>query len=240
MESQLAPDFNHPPVKSPMEGKLGVCVTFHGKQRKSTGSLKAEDQVFMLEQSIERLLRVESYPVIISGILASPCNFEPRAAKDTMLRLWRKHHWVTTTEDFPHQQGAFQTILNGFEAAYAMGLEWLFVTAEDILFEHPNPVRKTYEAAIQQAVDYYGRPWLDDVGILAVSTQVFLCRIRSLFDPERNWFPWQQEFFRGGYRGIEHYTLQTLKAHNVPYHRDPNFTYFHTHDIGKFRRFLNA
>jgi hypothetical protein len=166
-------------------------------------------------------------------------NFPAGPARETALKLWARHKWISTVEDLPHQLGAMQTIFNGLRCAAVLGLDWLFVTAEDVLFESANPVRDLLRKATKAKVDYLGRPWLDDIGIDAVATQVFICRVRALMDPERGWYPWHRDYFHG-YVGLEHYTVQTLINHGIPYQRASDLHYFHSHDAEEYHRHLAA
>jgi len=216
-----------------MNGEMAVCVTVHGLHRKSNGvTLAAPEHLRMIEDSIARLCGAETYPVIISAARASLWDEADLGVQQRWLRLWVEHRLLTTCDDLNHQEGAFATIYQGMLAALAMDCEWLFVTSDDILFTHENPARFAYEMAVREGLDYLSAPRLGEPHL--VNTQVFICRVRALLDPERDWRPFTIESFRQDGAVLEHYTTQTLIDRGIPYAATCPLDYHHTHDPAGF------
>jgi len=207
-----------------------ICVSYHAGHRKSGGLISPERHERMLCASIARLRRAP-YPVIVScigGTISPAALAEIRAGGPVT---------VIEESDYGHQQGALVALINGLQAAHTLGVEWLFFTAEDVIFSARDPVGEALREARAREVDYYCHPWLDEIGIEGVSAQVALMRVSALYRP--GFEPLGVHLF-SGYQGIEHYIAETLRQHRIPYARDPGLWWWHTHDADEFERLLGA
>lgn len=221
-----------PAVKPPIEA--AVCISIHGSHRKSNGTINAADHLEMLEGAVEQLSDGGTMPVIVSVIGPWTWDHNPGDLADRLEAVKQRVTWVESP-DAGHQEGALAAIYAGLAAAYELNAEWLFVAAEDTFFTAPNPVRAAIRRANEKGVDYIGNIFLDDIGIQAVSTQVFLVKVRRLYNPAENYTPFHVQFFSGAYHGLEHYMVQTLVNHGIPYLRELPAPYAHTHSADEMR-----
>ncbi len=218
-----------------MTDSIAICISFHGQHRKSGGTIGASDHIRMLSASIERLNSADKFTTVVSAIKLTMSEREDRDLQRSLFRLLPVTRIVTTIFDYPHQDGAARSIYQGLLACDALGAEWMFFTAEDVIFEDVNAVSYWVGEAQRAQVDVLSRPFLDDVGIKALGTQAFVCRIRSLLGPDAESHVFHPSFFdAGAYNGVEHYFVQTLINHHIPYLRTWDFDYIHAHDPVQF------
>lgn len=216
---------------------IAICLSVHGGHRKKPiGAIPAADHMEMLEDVVAMLTRAERYPVIVSVVGKWEWSETDPELCRRMQALRDTCIWVESGEDMEHQHGAMQAILQGLQKSEEIGADWMFCAAEDTFFTAPNPAREAIEKAAQFSVDYIGDIFLDEIGIQAVSTQVFAVKTKRLYDSKDSFFPFNHHCFGADFRGLEHYMVQTLINHGVKYLRAMPTPYFHTHHPDEWRQ----
>lgn len=208
---------NQDPDSQVMTSDITTIVSVHGGHRKRDRQLSPEAHLAMLETAVSRL----PGPVIIS------CVGPWVGSKGSLAG----HHWIHSDSDLGHQHGAFTAIEQGLWAART---KWIFVTAEDVLFESQTPAQYAVNQAITEGVDYLSRPWFDDNS--GIGTQVFAARVAPLCASQVGKHAFSFAAFAALDANLEHYMLATLRDHGIPFSTMLDVPAWSSHDPTEFIR----
>jgi hypothetical protein len=201
-----------------------MAFSFCATHQKHGGAMSSAEHLQMLLTSIEHNAP-PGWPIVISSVGAATL-WTP--ADHPVLQTLRRRAGVVWHSTNPGwQDGALATIVHALEWAHFWGDEYLVFCAEDILFLPPHDAQWLVERLVSERAAYVGGHWFSDHAP-AISSQVFACRVSSLFEGDHCIF----NCWRGA--EVEYHIWRQLTDRGLPFaYVDPS--YIHTHDPAQFQ-----
>lgn len=205
--------------------KTLLAFSYCGEHLKSIiGHINAIDHIKCLLACMDNTNPTNKHPMLITATKFSIDNRD----EDERVASWEliKRATVISTPYNPgHQHGACWTIRYAMEYAGYMGYDYMFYTADDILFEDPDIVDKIINRMTENNLGYIGSTW---GGTADLSTQVFGIKVSDFVNIQERKFIFNPIVFASLGVLLEQYMYSVVKAYKINY-EIYNMQYHHHH-----------
>jgi hypothetical protein len=208
-----------------------VAFSYCGDHIKSTvGHISPSDHARALLACMDNINPENKYPLLVSS---TKYTIDLPEEDERMInwQIYKKAAIISTRENPGHQRGACWIIRYAMEYAGFMGYEYMFFTADDVLFKNKNVVENSVKLMRERDLGYLGSDWQ---GEKALNTQVFCIRVSDFVDVVGRKFLINPIVFAGRGTCLEHYMYHIVTSHGINYeinNTEISYTdYIHTHD----------
>jgi hypothetical protein len=206
--------------------KILVAFSYCGEHIKSViGRIDALNHMKCLMACMDNVNNDNKYPMLVS---ATKFSIDNRNENERMLswELLKKATVISTNDNPGHQQGACWTVRYAMEFAGYMGYDYMFYTADDIVFDNPTVVEDTITTMIENELGYIGSTW---GGGGDLSTQIFGIKVSDFVDIEKRMFLFNPIVFISHGSLLEQYMFHVIKNYGIK-HKIYKIRYFHNHN----------
>jgi predicted O-methyltransferase YrrM len=209
-----------------MDNEVLIALSYCGSHQKSNTTVRPREHMQCL---LACLKQYKKYPLIISAIQFFT-NLRDDEERILSWEIHKRAKIITTAENPGHQPGAAWTIRLALEYAVAMGFEYLFFSADDIIFYNPDKVERTLARMKEQNLGYIGTVWEVQESLNA---QVFCIRVKD-YASDLNNILFNAVDFHASRAPIEHYFYRItvknkIKYEALSYHSREN-DHLHSHN----------